>query len=380
MRFIVSFAFLLLLFACKNNQSADQMTTAADDSLFAKYELDKIKLPEGFTISVYAEVPNARSMAISPNGTIFVGNRDGNKVFAVADKNGDGRADSVYTIISGLNMPNGVAFRDGSLYVAEVNRILRFDNIENSLANPPQYQVVYDKFPSDKWHGWKFIAFGPDGKLYVPVGAPCNVCESDSIYATITRMNADGSGLEIFARGVRNSVGFTWHPQTSEMWFTDNGRDELGDDLPSDELNTAPQKGLHFGFPYCHQGDTPDPEFGKGKNCADYVAPAMKLGAHVASLGLRFYTGNQFPPEYKNQLFVAEHGSWNRSSKVGYQIVLVKMENNKPVSQTSFATGWLQPNDEVVGRPADVLVHPDGSLLVSDDKKGAIYRISYKKQ
>jgi glucose/arabinose dehydrogenase len=275
-----------------------------------KYDLDKIKLPPGFTISVFAEVPNARSMCWGEKGTLFVGNRDGDKVFAVVDADKNGKADNVYTIASGLKTPCGVAFRKGSLYVAEVGRILRFDDIEAKLTNPPAHTIVTDKLPKDRSHGWKFIAFGPDNKLYVPVGAPCNVCKRDNpVYATITRMNPDGSGFEIFAEGIRNSVGFDWHPQTGALWFTDNGRDHLGDDVPADELNTAPQKGLHFGFPYCHQGDTPDPEFGKEKPCAGFQAPALKLGAHVAAIGMRFYTGTSFPQDYQNSIFIAQHGS-----------------------------------------------------------------------
>jgi glucose/arabinose dehydrogenase len=345
-----------------------------------KYDLDKIKLPPGFTISVFAEVPNARSMCWGEKGTLFVGNRDGDKVFAVVDADKNGKADNVYTIASGLKTPCGVAFRKGSLYVAEVGRILRFDDIEAKLTNPPAHTIVTDKLPKDRSHGWKFIAFGPDNKLYVPVGAPCNVCKRDNpVYATITRMNPDGSGFEIFAEGIRNSVGFDWHPQTGALWFTDNGRDHLGDDVPADELNTAPQKGLHFGFPYCHQGDTPDPEFGKEKPCAGFQAPALKLGAHVAAIGMRFYTGTSFPQDYQNSIFIAQHGSWNRSSPVGYRIMQVQLENGKAAKYTEFATGWLQPDGEVLGRPADVEVAPDGALLVSDDTKGAVYRIAYSK-
>jgi glucose/arabinose dehydrogenase len=378
----------LLLMSCKSKNDANEQVNAdttsrsanpAGDALFTKYELGKIKLLPGFHISVFAEVPAARSLCWGSNGTLFVGTR-GDKVYAVVDADKNGKADTVYTIASGLNSPNGVAFRNGSLYVAEINRILRFDDMENNLGNPPAYKVVYDKLPKDAHHGWKFIAFGPDDKLYVPVGAPCNICKKDDpVYASITRMNADGSGFEIFASGIRNSVGFSWHPQTKELWFTDNGRDELGDDVPSDELNTAPKPGMNFGYPYCHQGDILDPEFGKGKNCADYTAPALKLGPHVAALGMRFYTGGMFPAEYKDQILVAEHGSWNRSKKIGYNLTLVKLENNKATQTTPFATGWLQPDERVIGRPVDVIVAQDGALLVSDDTKGAVYRITYKK-
>lgn len=356
-----------------------QVQKSDSAALFAKYQLDKIQLPPGFKISVFAEVPNARSMCWGDNGTLFIGNRDKSEVYAAVDKNKDGFAESVYTIAKGLNMPCGVAFRKGSLYVAEVSRIIRFDNIESNLQNPPAPVVVYDKLPTEKHHGWKYIAFGPDDKLYVPVGAPCNVCEKeDSIYATITRMNPDGTGLEIFSKGVRNSVGFAWHPVTKELWFTENGRDNLGNDIPADELNYAPQKGMHFGFPYCHQGDTPDPEFGKGKKCEDYTAPAQRLGPHVAALGMRFYTGNMFLPDYKNQIFIAEHGSWNRSEKIGYRVMLARVQNNKVTQYVPFATGWLQPNGDVIGRPSDVEFAADGSLLISDDKAGAVYRVVFE--
>jgi len=343
--------------------------------------LDKIKLPKGFSISVFAEVDNARSMAISPAGTIFVGNRNEDKVYAVKDTDGDGKADKKWTIATGLNMPNGVAFREGDLYVAEVSRIHKFAGIESHLDNPGKSQIIYEKYPTESHHGWKYIAFGPDGKLYVPVGAPCNICESkDPIYASITRMNADGTGLEIFANGVRNTVGFTWHPTTKQMWFTDNGRDMLGDDVPSCELNTATKEGLHFGFPYCHEGSVKDPEFGDKRPCSDFVKPADKLGAHVAPLGLKFYTGKMFPTDYSNQIIVAEHGSWNRTKKSGYNLTLVKVDaNSKVTGHSVFAAGWLDEDTQKVwGRPVDVLVLPDGSMLVSDDQANVIYRITYK--
>jgi glucose/arabinose dehydrogenase len=340
--------------------------------------LHQIKLPPGFKISIYAEkVPNARSMVLSPNGTLFVGTREEGKVYAVLDHNKDSIADEVITIARGLNMPNGVAFRDGTLYIAEVNRIIRYEDIENKLRNPPPPAIVNDSFPKERHHGWKFVRFGPDGMLYVPVGAPCNVCERDDPrYAAIMRMKDDGTGLEIFARGVRNTVGFDWHPETKELWFTDNGRDWLGDDLPPDELNCAPKAGLHFGFPYCHGKNIPDPKYGKKHRCEEFVAPAMELGPHVASLGMRFYTGNMFPAEYGKQIFIAEHGSWNRSVPIGYKVALVRLQNNRAVRYEAFAEGWLQ-GGRAWGRPVDVLVTPDGALLVSDDKAGAVYRIIY---
>jgi glucose/arabinose dehydrogenase len=367
--------------ACSNKSSKTSSAENTDAaSLSKKYNLDKIKLPQGYKIDVYAEVPNARSMTLSPSGILYVGNRSGNKVYAVVDENKDGKADKVYTIASGLKSPNGVAFKHGNLYIATISTILRLDGIESKLAAPPQPITIFDKYPTDEQHGWKFIAFGLDGKLYVPVGAPCNICEPDKpIYASITRMNDDGTGMEIYAKGIRNSVGFDWNPATKNLWFTDNGRDELGDDVPGDELNTAPQAGMNFGYPYCHQGNILDPEFGKGKNCADYTAPVQIFGAHVASLGMRFYTGSMFDSSYKNQIFFAEHGSWNRSTPVGYNVSTVKLDaSGKALSYKTFADGWLRPDGKVLGRPVDVQQMPDGALLVSDDYSGVVYRISKK--
>ncbi|OGA16804.1 MAG: sorbosone dehydrogenase [Betaproteobacteria bacterium RIFCSPLOWO2_02_FULL_66_14] len=339
--------------------------------------LDRIELPPGFRIELLAQVPNARSLALGARGTLFVGSRSGDKVHAVsleALPGGGWKAQRVRVVAQGLNRPNGVAFRDGALYVAEVSRVLRLDRIEDALDAPPAPVVVYDRLPSEVHHGWKFIRFGPDGQLYVPIGAPCNVCEREG-YALIGRMPADGSRFEVFAQGVRNTVGFDWHPATRELWFTDNGRDWLGDDLPADELNHAPRAGQHFGFPYCHQGDLPDPQY--GRNCDAYVAPAQKLGAHVAALGMRFYTGAMFPPEYRNQILIAEHGSWNRSRKVGYRLTLAKLEGSRVVAYQPFAKGWLQ-GESAWGRPVDLEMLPDGSIAVSDDLAGAIYRISYR--
>ncbi|GAB3821753.1 sorbosone dehydrogenase family protein [Pontibacter rugosus] len=344
-------------------------------------DLEQIKLPAGFRIDYYAkDVENARSMSMSKSGILFVGTRSNDKVFAVVDENKDGNADEVVEIASGLNSPNGVAVRNGDLYVAEINRVIKFSNIEQTFRNKPKYEVVNDQFPSDAHHGWKYIAFGPDDKLYVPVGAPCNICKSEKpIYASITRMNPDGSNLEVYAEGVRNSVGFAWHPETKNLYFTDNGRDMLGDNMPPDELNRATEKGQHFGYPYCHAGDISDPEFGSQRNCNDFVKPVRKLSPHGAALGMKFYTGNMFPAQYKNQAFIAEHGSWNRSEKMGYRLMLAKMDNNGNVtSYEPFAEGWLQGQEDW-GRPVDVLQMKDGSLLVSDDKNNAIYRITYSK-
>ncbi len=343
--------------------------------------LQRIKLPPGFSITLFSDkVRGARSMALSPKGILYVGTM-GSNVYAVVDRNRDGVAEEVHTIASDLKSPNGVAWKDGALYVGEVSRVLRFDGIDDRLANPPKPVVVTSAFPSDRHHGWKFIRFGPDGNLYVPVGMPCNVCERDNpIYGTITRLAVQGGGAqgkpEIVQRGIRNTVGFDWHPKTHELWFTDNGRDMLGDDVPPDELNRAPKAGMNFGFPYCHAGRIPDPELGKKRACSELTPPARELGPHVAALGMRFYTGTMFPEPYRNQIFIAEHGSWNRSTPIGYRVTLVRLQGGKAVSYEPFAEGWLQGGD-AWGRPADVQVMPDGALLVSDDKAGAIYRISY---
>jgi glucose/arabinose dehydrogenase len=341
--------------------------------------LELVKLPPGFKIDIYATgIPNARSMALSPRGILFVGTRKAGNVYAVLDPNGDFRADEVVILANGLNMPNGVAFRNGSLYVAEVNRILRYDNIEKQIHFPSKPVIVNNSLPRDQHHGWKYIAIGPDEMLYVPVGAPCNICKKeDPRYATIMRMKLDGSGLEIYAHGVRNTVGFDWHPLTQELWFTNNGRDWMGDDLPPDTLHHAPRKGLHFGFPYCHAGDIPDPKYGKMRQCNEFAVPALKLDPHVAPLGMKFYTGSLFPLQYRNRVFIAEHGSWNRSVPIGYRITMAVFDKNHTPRYETFAEGWLQ-NNKAWGRPVDIIVMKDGSLLVSDDRAGAIYRITYR--
>ena len=356
-----------------------------------KLPLNEIKLPPGFTIEVYATgVANARQMALGEKGTLFVGSRTAGNVYAVVDKNGDHKADQVHTIATDLRQPSGLAFRNGALYVAESSRITRYDAIESKLDAPPQPVVLNDKLPTARAHSWKYLGFDGDGNLYVPVGAPCNICDrtgEDERFGTITRMKADGTGQEVFARGIRNTVGFDWHPQTRELWLTDNGRDGLGDDVPPDELLRAPKAGLHFGYPFCHAGDVADPEFGAKRPCSEFEPPARKLGAHVAAIGMKFYTGRMFPAEYRNQIFIAEHGSWNRSQPQGYRIMLVKLDGNKVVSYTPFAEGWLRgirssgrgaTIGDAWGRPADVLVMPDGSLLIADDEAGVIYRVSYK--
>lgn len=339
----------------------------------------QIKLPPRFRISIYAEnIPNARSMELSESGILFVSTRTAGNVYALIDNNKDFKVDEVITIASGLDMPNGVALKDGDLYVAEVSRIIKFPQIENNLRNNPEFIVVRNDFPTARSHGWKFIKFGPDGKLYVPVGAPCNICLSDDPrFASIMRMNSDGSELEIFAHGVRNTVGFDWHPVTNELWFTDNGRDMLGDDIPPDELNRAAVKGLHFGYPFLHGSNILDPDFGSQADTSLYTKPVQELGPHVAALGMEFYTGQMFPEEYRNQIFIAEHGSWNRSKKIGYRVALVRLNGNSAVSYEPFAEGWLQ-GESVSGRPVDVEQMPDGSLLVSDDFANMIYRITYQ--
>ncbi|AWX46143.1 uncharacterized protein HME9304_03175 [Flagellimonas maritima] len=342
--------------------------------------IENLNLPDGFKISVFAEgIDGARSMAMGDDDTLFVGTRNENTVYALKDTDGDFKAEKIMVLDSTLEVPNGIAFRDGALYVAEVGRLLKYPNIEQNLSNPPQPEVIYDDYPKEFHHGWKYIAFGPDGKLYVPVGAPCNICESeDERFASITRMDPDGSDREIYAKGVRNTVGFTWHPETGELWFTDNGRDMMGDDIPPCELNKVTVPGDHFGYPYCHGGTVKDPEFGDKFPCADFIPPVQNLGAHVAPLAVKFYTGNMFPSEYKGHAFIAEHGSWNRSSKVGYKISLVKLEGNKAVSYETFLDGWLnEDSQEQFGRPVDILFLEDGSMLISDDYGDAIYRVSY---
>lgn len=340
--------------------------------------LKDIKLPPGFTISVYAEgITNARAMCWGDKGTLFVGTRGEGVVHALRDTNGDGNIDEHLVIADKLNMPVGVAFKDGALYVSAVDRILRFDNIEEQLADPPEPVVVYDGFPNENHHGWKFIAFGPDEKLYVPVGAPCNICLSeDSVFATITRINTDGTGREIIAHGVRNTVGFDWHPETGELWFTDNGRDMMGDDVPDCELNRLAKEGSHFGYPFCHAPDVSDPKFGEQRKCSEFTKEAAILGPHTAPLGMRFYSGNQFPAKYQNAIFIAQHGSWNRSTPIGYRVMVAYPQPDGTATTEIFAEGWLQ-GSKAWGRPVDVLVTPDGSLLVSDDSADMIYRISY---
>lgn len=341
--------------------------------------LEAVQLPAGFKIDLYSDaVAGARTMAMSPSGVLFVGTRQLGRVYAVVDKNADFIADQVITIADGLNLPNGVAYWNGDLYVSEVGRILCFRQVEMQLRKPQTPEVIYQGFPKDLRHGWKFIRFGPDRRLYVSVGAPCNSCvSSNPVFASITRLNPDGSGFEVFAHGVRSSAGFDWRPRTGAMWFTDNGREGLGPDLPPDELNRADMPGLHFGFPYCYGGITADPELGGNQACERYTPPMITLGPHVAAMGMRFYTGTMFPEAYRDQIFIAEHGSWDRAKKIGYRISLVRLKSDRAVAYEPFAQGWLT-GPISWGRPVDVEMMVDGSLLVSDDQNGAIYRISYQ--
>lgn len=359
---------------------ATAATTTAAAKPADKIDLSALKLPKGFKIAVYADkVEAARSMTVSDSGIVYVGSRKAGKVYALVDENKDGVADKVITVAEGLQHPIGVTMLNGALYVAEISRIIRFDQIDRNYASKPAFKVVKDDLPKETWHGEKFIKAGPDGKIYVPVGAPCNTCDKEGeIYSKLWRMNPDGSGWEEYARGIRNTVGFAWHPQSKELWFTDNGPDMMGDNMPSCELSVAPKAGLHFGFPYCHGGVVPDPEFAKGRSCEQFVAPVAQLGPHVAPLGMAFYTGTQFPAQYRNQAFIAEHGSWNRDNKIGYQVSLVTLLGNKAVSKTIFLEGFLRAGDEVSGRPVDIAVLADGSMLVSDDLGGRVYRITYQ--
>lgn len=346
-------------------------------------ELTHISLPPGFFISYFAkDVPGARSMTLGGNGVVYVGTKDKDKVYALPDVNKDMKADTVIVVDEGLKTPNGVAYKDGNLYVGLVDRILKYESIDTSYSSSPTPSILLSSYPTDAHHGWKYIAFGPDGLLYVPVGAPCNICEPDDPYASITRLDVSNpqNGFEIVARGIRNTVGFAWEPTTNKLWFTDNGRDLLGDNIPPDELNRIDTMGEHFGYPYCHAGIILDPQYGKGKNCTDYLSPQEKLSPHTAALGMKFYTGSMFPNEYLNTIFIAEHGSWNRSEKIGYRVTQVSVDNNGNASNYQvFADGWLK-NETAVGRPVDILIYTDGSLLVSDDMAGSIYRITYSEQ
>ncbi|WP_029895348.1 PQQ-dependent sugar dehydrogenase [Desulfohalovibrio reitneri] len=340
-------------------------------------ELSTLSLPEGFSISIYAEVPGARSLALGER-TLFVGTR-GTRVYAVRDLDRDGFGEDVLPLTEAMAQPNGVAFRGGDLYIAEIDRVTLLEDIEYRLTDPPFPRVVNDSFPEDRRHGWKYIAFGPDGWLYVPVGAPCNVCAPPEPYAALHRMRPDGSGLQTVARGIRNTVGFDWNPDTGVLWFTDNGRDWLGDERPPDELNRAAEAGNHYGYPYCFGKNTPDPRYAGRVDCSRFTPAQVELPAHVASLGMRFVTGPMFPESMRGDILIAEHGSWNRTTPIGYRVTRVRLnEDDEPQGYEPFISGWLnQETGQAWGRPVDLLRLPDGSMLLSDDEAGLVYRITY---
>ncbi len=353
--------------------AAPPLPAAAD-----KLPTAQLKLPPGFNIEVYASgIANTRSLRVGDKGTVFVGTRFGNKVTAIVKK--DGKTE-IKTVASGLYRPNGLAYHNGTLYIAELGQISKIDNVENVLDNPPKPTVIYTDLPKDEAHGWKFIAIGPDNKLYIPVGQPGNNVLHDKDHGQIRRINLDGTGRENVAIGVRNTVGFDWNPVNKQLYFSDNGRDWMSEDVPQDELNRVTKVGEHFGAPYCYQGNILDPEFGWGHSCNDYTAPVALTGPHSAGLGMRFYTGNMFPKEYKNAIILARHGSWNRSKKFGGDVVLIKLNKDGTVrSIEPFITGFLVDN-KYIGRPVDMQQMADGSLLLSDDWNGAIYRITYGKE
>jgi len=339
----------------------------------------KLKLQKGFNIELYAgQVPNARSMRQGDKGTVFVGSRLQDKVHYIVEK--DGKRE-VKVLVSGLYRPNGLAYKDGTLYIGELSKISKIEKVEDNLDKSPKPTAIYEDLPKDEAHGWKFIGIGPDNKLYIPVGQPCNNCLPPDTHAQIRRINLDGSGMEVIAKGVRNTVGFDWHPVSKELYFTDNGRDWASEDVPEDELNRVTKVGQHFGSPFCYQGDFLDPEFGWGRSCDEFEKPVLKTGPHSASLGMRFYTGGNFPAKYKNAIFIARHGSWNRTKKFGGDILAVFLNPNGTVKGTEvFISGFLGADNNYVGRPVDVLFTADGSMLISDDFNGAIWRVTYGNQ
>ncbi|MFA3791790.1 sorbosone dehydrogenase family protein [Aliiglaciecola sp. SL4] len=349
--------------------------------------LEKLILPDGFKIEVYAEdVTNARQMAMGQSGIIYVGSRGEGKVHAVVDTDKDGKADKVVVVAENLTMPTGIAYKDGDLYVAAVSEVLKFENIDDVYANSPKAEVVISGLPTETHHGWKYIDFGPDGWLYVPVGAPCNICQTvgddkfdDPRFASILKFDLVTGEMKWVAKGVRNTVGFDWQPDSKELWFSDNGRDWMGDDIPPCEINRVTADNQHFGYPYIHGGDIIDPEFGSGKNPDDYTKPELKLGAHVAPLGVHFYQGKHFPATYNKSLFVAEHGSWNRSEKSGYRVMRANFDGAEIGSYETFIEGFLNSDDTVWGRPVAFLTLPDGSMLISDDFANVIYKVTYQK-
>ena len=345
--------------------------TAAD-----KLPIENLKAPKGFKIELYAAgVGNARTLRQGDKGTVFIGSRLLDKVYAIVDR---GEKREVKPIYSGLFRPNGLAFKDGVLYIAELSRISKVEKIEDNLDNPPKPVVIYDDLPKDEAHGWKFLTIGPDDKLYFQVGAPCNICMPSTAHAQIRRINLDGSGAEVVTRGIRQIVGMDFSPITKQLYFTENSRDWLSEDIPEDKLNRLTQPGKdNFGYPYCHQGNIADQEFGWGHSCDEFTKPIALLGPHTAALGMRFYTGNMFPTEYRNAIFIARHGSWNRTKKLGGDIVVAKLSEDGAVKSIEpFITGFIE-NNNYVGRPADVEFVKDGSMLISDDFNGAVYRVTY---
>jgi len=362
----------------ENNTAASKLAPVAPPPLATaadKMPLDQLKVPKGFNLELYASgMPNARELALGSKGTVFVGSRLQDKVYAITDRNGKREAK---VLVSGLYRPNGVAFKDGTLYIGELSQISKIENVEDKLDSSPKPIVIYNDLPKDEAHGWKFIAIGPDNKLYLEVGQPGNNVLHDKDHGQLRRINLDGSGAEVVARGVRHSVGFDWNPITKELYFSDNGRDWLSEDVPEDKLNRVTKIGQHFGAPYCYQGNISDPEFGWGHTCSEFEPPLMLTGPHSAGLGLRFYTGNMFPAKYKNAIFLARHGSWNRTKKFGGDILVVYLNKDGTVKSSEvLLTGFIQ-NNNYIGRPVDVLNMPDGSMLISDDYNGAVYRLSY---
>src|SRR6266478_5089630 len=341
-----------------------------------KLPLDKLKAPKGFTIDLYASgVDNARTLRLGDKGTVFVSSRLKDKIYAIVDKGGKRE---VKVVASGLYRPNGIVLHKGTLYIAELSQISKIENVEDQLDNPPKPTVIYSDLPKDEAHGWKYLTVGPDNRLYFQVGAPCNICMPSDAHAQIRSINLDGSDMKVVARGIRQIVGMDWHPVTHQLYFTENQRDWLSEEFPQDKLNRLANPGKdNFGFPYCHQGNMPDSEFGWGRSCDEFTKPLALLGPHAAPLGMRFYTGNMFPAEYRGAILIARHGSWNRTKKFGGDIAIAKLNKDGTVKSVEpFITGFIE-NNNYLGRPADVLVMKDGSLLVSDDYNGAVYRVSY---